>query len=146
MEDVMELFDRETEETMSVLFRKIDTDRSGYIEYSELVTAGMERQMQLSTQSLTMAFETLADDRGYITTKRFYKAFSDVKAASEEDISMEPIWDEFLNKFDENGDNMIDKVEFFNGMGKVIKAEIKNVVAPSLNNVGSEGSNTCSRS
>ena len=49
MEEVMDLFDTETYETMSVLFQKIDKNCSGYIKYSELVTAGKERQMQLLT-------------------------------------------------------------------------------------------------
>ena len=60
-----------------------------------------------------MAFDSLADETGHILTKRFNKAFKNVRAASEEDVTQEPIsgdiWEEFWNQFDVEGDGKINK-------------------------------------
>lgn len=55
--------DQEIEE----IFDQIDTNHNNFIEYSEFITATMDRSVQLSSQNLEMAFMSLANDQGVIT-------------------------------------------------------------------------------
>ena len=72
-------------DAMSVedMFNKIDTDGSGFIEYSEFLTAAMDRSMQLSQESLERAFKELAGDDDYITREKIENFFSTQKQQEE---------------------------------------------------------------
>ena len=46
---------------VNAIFDNIDTDSSGKIEYSEFITAGLERSLMESNQNLESIFNTLCD-------------------------------------------------------------------------------------
>ena len=49
------------------IFDKIDTDGSQMIEFSEFITAGLDRSLINSNQNLESIFGLLSDDNGFMT-------------------------------------------------------------------------------
>ena len=49
------------------IFEDIDTDRSGVVEYSEFIAAGLERSLINSNQNLESIFNLLSDEDGFMT-------------------------------------------------------------------------------
>ena len=61
--DLSDLLSKKTKD-IDKLFNKLDSNGSGKIEYSEFVTAVLERSFLLSTHSLMSAFNSLkGEDR-----------------------------------------------------------------------------------
>ena len=55
------------EQNLRSLFDKIDTDRSGTIEYSEFIQVPIKHSISLSRSNLETAFNALTNDTGVIT-------------------------------------------------------------------------------
>ncbi|OMJ87595.1 hypothetical protein SteCoe_10688 [Stentor coeruleus] len=94
------------EEIHSIMIR-VDTDNSGYIDYSEFLAAAMDKKKLLSEAKLEAAFKAFdRDDNGKITAQELkYLLEAHVKI----DISA---YAKLIEQVDRNGDGMIDFSEF----------------------------------
>lgn len=61
MDDIVTATDMSPDD-IEALFKKLDTDGSGAIEYSEFITVGMDRALLLSEENMRMAFDSLDTD------------------------------------------------------------------------------------
>jgi len=94
------------------LFERIDTDKTGIINYSEFLAATIEKQIYIKEDKLLQAFKVFDQDKsGKISAKDISKIIKS------EDEQIEDIVDD-IKKFDLNGDGEIDYFEFCNMMGK----------------------------
>ena len=115
-------------ENIRELFDKIDTNKNGTIEYSEFITATLDRSMQLSNQNLEMAFAQLAkENENVITRERIEEFFN----ATTDDHHMEhaernPIWEDMRREFGatENA-AVITKDEFLRGMRQLATEKMR---------------------
>ena len=55
------------EQNLRTLFDRIDTDKSGTIEYSEFIQVPIDHSIKLSQSNLETAFNALTNDTGVIT-------------------------------------------------------------------------------
>jgi len=94
------------------LFKLIDTDKSGVINYSEFLAATIEQQIYHKEEKLLQAFRVFDQDKsGKISAKEV------AKIIKTEDDELENLEEE-IKKFDLNGDGEIDYYEFCHMMGK----------------------------
>lgn len=76
------------------MFNAVDTDQSGYIEYSEFVVACTDRSAMLSDDRLKIAFNMLdKDGSGSISTR-------DIKVALGKDLLSDRGWDKLMKQID----------------------------------------------
>ena len=123
---IQENLNASSDEELNQIFNSIDTNSNGTIEYSEFITAAMDRSIQLSRQNLEDAFINLADDEGQLTTRQLMDFFTVTEAdQSTEDSENNPIWQQMANEFDTNNDGLITKEEFFAGMRKIAHDELE---------------------
>lgn len=98
------------------IMARVDTDNSGYIDYSEFIAAAMDKKKLLSEEKLEAAFKAFdTDHNGKITAQELkYFLESNVKI----DISA---YNKLIQQVDKNGDGAIDFDEF-KEMMKILKA------------------------
>jgi calcium-dependent protein kinase len=95
-----------TEET-DMIMRNVDTDGSGYIDYSEFITASMNRRTLLSKQNLNAAFESFDQDHnGTISVDEVKAVLGRFTEASDD------IWRQIVAKVDKDGNGILDLKEF----------------------------------
>ena len=89
------------------IMTEVDADSTGYIEYSEFVTAAMNREKLLSKENLEAAFAMFdIDGSGSISATELRQMFgADVETT-------DAIWDDLIKEVDQNGDGEIDIKEF----------------------------------
>ena len=97
------------------LFKGIDTNNSRRIEYTEFLSAAMEKNDYLKEERLLDIFKMLDKDGSGKISKDDIK-----KILNNEDIDEEEL-KQFIVKFDLNGDGEIDYYEFIDGMNGVNK-------------------------
>lgn len=103
-------------EEFSKLLTKIDSDRSGKIDYSEFINLTMERKKLLSRENLTITFRSLdLDNSGTLEIDELRKAF---EAGGNK--KTEGFWTQFIEQIDENKDGQVSLEEFINCMEKLI--------------------------
>ena len=89
------------------IMKDCDSDGSGFIDYSEFVTAAMNWQKSLTEQNVEAAFAAFDEDHsGKIDLNELKKIFG---AAEDED---DAVWLEIMKEVDEDGDGTIDLNEF----------------------------------
>ena len=99
--------DTEAKEIVDLIMREVDTDGSGFMDYTEFLKAGMDQKQLLSMKNLERAFSLFdRDGSGTISIAEIRKVLA---SGSEED---ESIWASILSEADENGDGEIDVKEF----------------------------------
>jgi calcium-dependent protein kinase len=102
------------EEELDQLFNDVDTDKSGFIDYSEFIVATMSSKKNLSEEKLTAAFKLFdADNSGTISKDELMSVLNTSGQISSETI------EEILKNADENDDGEINFSEFCNLMSKV---------------------------
>ena len=96
-----------TAEEIHNIMLRIDTDNSGYIDYSEFLAAAMDKKKLLSSERLDAAFQAFdRDSNGKITAQELkYLLESEIKL----DITA---YDRLIQQVDRNGDGVIDVKEF----------------------------------
>jgi len=105
-----------SDEEVEKMFQQVDTDNSGYIDYSEFVVAAMNEKQLTSNDKLKAAFKMFdKDDSGKITPDEIKEVlgFGQANALSNTAI------DEILKQVDENGDGEISFEEFVAMMKKI---------------------------
>jgi len=93
------------------IFKSIDTDGSGRIDYTEFLAASIDRKEFLRQERLNEAFMML-DKKG---TGKISK--EEIKNALKLDNVSEETLERYIQKYDLNGDGNIDYNEFLNMMG-----------------------------
>lgn len=98
------------------IFRSIDTDKSGVINYTEFIASTMDQKIYLKEEKLYEAFKTFdKDGSGKISTDEVKQ----ILKVENDDVQMV---EEMIKSFDINNDGEIDYNEFLTMMGgQVIK-------------------------
>ena len=107
----LELIDADKE--VDRIFRQVDTDGNGFIEFSEFVTVTVDKKKLLTKQRLKQAFSLFDNDGdGNIDIEEFKKIFQQVKADDK-------VWKSLISQVDENSDGEINFEEFQEMMTKI---------------------------
>ena len=106
------------EQDVEIIFKNIDGDNNGYIEYEEFVRAAIDKKSFLDENVLRFAFRYFdKDDSGEIS-------FEEMQEIFEQNISdkakMKQMLKRFINEVDENGDGRISFEEFSDIMRKFL--------------------------
>lgn len=102
------------EDEVDQLFEDVDTDKSGFIDYSEFIVATMSQKKNLSEEKLTAAFKLFdTDGNGTISPTELKDVLSSSGQISDEAI------EEILKQADENKDGEIEYDEFVELMKNV---------------------------
>lgn len=89
------------------IFKLVDVDNSGEIDFSEFVTATVNRGELLQHDKLKAAFEMYdKDDSGSISTDEIKHVLGVGKDISEE------VWQQIVKEVDANGDGEVSFEEF----------------------------------
>ena len=110
------------------IFGKIDTDKSGSIDYSEFLSAAINKKNLLRKKELKAAFKHIdRDGSGDISKKELRKAFQ-----SRGTKTSEQEWDLILSQIDDDRNDRIDIQEFVRIMEKVINPDLKTIIQEGL--------------
>lgn len=102
------------EDEVDKLFEDVDTDKSGFIDYSEFIVATMSQKKNLSEEKLTAAFKLFdTDGNGTISPSELKNVLSSSGKITDETI------EEILKQADENNDGEIEFDEFCKLMAQV---------------------------
>jgi calcium-dependent protein kinase len=97
------------------IMKQVDLDGSGEIEYSEFVSATLNRQQLLSKERLEMAFKAFdLDGSGTITANELKQVLGKSHNYDDE------VWEKLVAEADLNGDGVIDLSEFTKMMLSVL--------------------------
>lgn len=103
------------DEQVDDIFKAVDIDNSGYIDYSEFVVATMNEKNLFSEKKIKAAFKMFdTDNSGNISKDEVKEALQKVGNLSEQQL------DEVMGQVDENGDGEISFEEF-----KIIMTRLK---------------------
>lgn len=106
-----------SDEEVEEMFNKVDTDKSGFIDYSEFVVAAMNENQLTSNEKLQAAFKMFdKDGSGSISADEIREVLS---FGGTNPLSKEAI-DAIIKQVDENGDGDISYEEFVDMMKNVI--------------------------
>lgn len=106
-----------SDEEVEEMFNKVDTDKSGFIDYSEFVVAAMNENQLTSNEKLQAAFKMFdKDNSGSISADEIREVLS---FGGTNPLSKEAI-DAIIKQVDENGDGDISYEEFVDMMKNVI--------------------------
>ena len=95
------------EDEVDQLFTSVDTDGSGFIEYSEFITATMNSKKNLSEEKLTAAFKVFdTDGNGTISPEELKDVLSSSGQISDETV------EDIVEQADSNKDGEIEFDEF----------------------------------
>ena len=93
---------------IETMFRVVDADQSGFIDYTEFMVATMDTGLLTQDEFLESAFNMYDQDKtGVISAKNIRDVFS-----SGEDAKSPEIIEKIIQQVDENGDGEIDFAEF----------------------------------
>ena len=102
-----------TKEQVEEIFSKVDTDKSGFIDYNEFILASMSEETLMSTEYLKEAFEYMDKDGSGEISMEEIKAILWQKNISDE------AWMKLIKEVDKNGDGVISFDEFVQVMKKI---------------------------
>lgn len=103
------------DEEVERMFRAVDTDNSGFIDYSEFVVAAMNEKNLTTNEKLEAAFKMFdKDGSGSISADEIKKVLGQGQNALNTKVI-----DEIMNQVDENGDGEISYDEFVTMMKKI---------------------------
>jgi len=102
------------EDELDQLFSDVDTDKSGFIDYSEFIVASMSSKKNMSEEKLTAAFKMFdSDGSGTISKKELQTVLSSSNQISEEAI------ERILTEVDKDKSGEIEFNEFAELMGRL---------------------------
>ena len=110
---IEKLHKKEFNDDVEEIFKSLDTDSSGRIDYTEFLAACINQKSFLRQERLNEAFQMLDKDGTGKITK------DEIKKALKLDKVDEEILNQLIQKYDLNGDGMIDYNEFLNMMNEV---------------------------
>jgi Ca2+-binding EF-hand superfamily protein len=96
------------------MFNSVDTDGSGFIDYSEFVVASINEKQMLSNEKLQAAFRMFdKDGSGSISSEEIKAVLGFGRTLDEAQV------EKIIREVDENGDNEISFEEFSKMMKKL---------------------------
>jgi calcium-dependent protein kinase len=105
----------DVEAEIEKVMREVDMDLSGAVDYTEFVTATINRSKLVSKERLRMCFDAFdTDGNGSISATELWALLGNAREYDE------TLWQELVNEFDRNGDGVIDFEEFTEMMLKVL--------------------------
>jgi len=104
-----------SDEEVEKMFKQVDIDNSGFIDYSEFVVAAMNEKQLTTNDKLRAAFKMFDKDNSGVITPDEIK---EVLCFGQNDLSNTAI-DDILKQVDENGDGEISFEEFVAMMKKI---------------------------
>ena len=106
-----------SDEEVEAMFNAVDTDKSGFIDYSEFVVAALNENALTSNEKLQAAFKMFdKDGSGSISAEEIREVLS---FGGTNPLSKEAI-DAIIKQVDENGDGDISYEEFVDMMKNVV--------------------------
>lgn len=97
----------EAREQVERIMKEVDTDRNGFIDYTEFLKASLDQRKLLSKQNLSEAFGLFDQDAsGTISAQEVRKVLERGNMMQEE------VWTQIIQEVDVNGDGEIDLKEF----------------------------------
>ena len=106
------------EKDIDKIYRNIDMDNNGYIEYEEFVRAAVSKEKFINENILKFAFKYFdKDDSGEVTRSELEAVF---KQGISDQNKMQEALDKIINEVDENGDGIIQYEEFVHIMKKML--------------------------
>lgn len=116
MSEIVSLFQMDEPDVVKIM-QAADTDKNGYIDYSEFLTAAYDRQKLITEPNLKKAFALFdADGDGSITRDEIKKVFNGGAVAPKN----EAVWEQIMTEVDVNRDGLISYDEFKNAMFDVL--------------------------
>ena len=116
MAEIVSLFQMDEPDVVKIM-QAADTDKNGYIDYSEFLTAAYDRQKLITEPNLKKAFALFdADGDGSITRDEIKKVFNGGAVAPKN----EAVWEQIMTEVDVNRDGLISYDEFKNAMFDVL--------------------------
>lgn len=98
--------EQEASKRVDMILRNVDSDISGYIEYTEFLAAGIRLESDKNRKSLELAFKAFdLDNSGSIS-------LDELKQVLGEDLCEEHVWKEIMEEADLDGDGEINLKEF----------------------------------
>ncbi|CAG9311624.1 unnamed protein product [Blepharisma stoltei] len=95
------------EKDVEEIMRNVDTDNSGYIDYTEFIQAALSHEILFSKKNLETAFRLFdKDGSGTISAQELRECLSDGR------LSDDSLWEKIVGEVDQNGDGEIDLREF----------------------------------
>jgi calcium-dependent protein kinase len=89
------------------IMEKVDSDGSGFIDYTEFLKASLDMKKVLNIQNLEMTFSMFdTDNSGKISATEIKRLLGNGSEIDEE------VWREIIQEVDQNGDGEIDLTEF----------------------------------
>jgi len=95
------------------IFKSVDTDKNGFINYSEFLASTIDKKIYLKEEKLYDAFRAFDKDNSGKLSKTEVK---EILKIEEED---QKIIDDLVDKYDTNNDGEIDYNEFLQMMTKI---------------------------
>mmetsp|Transcript_7733 Transcript_7733/g.7588 ORF Transcript_7733/g.7588 Transcript_7733/m.7588 type:complete len:97 (+) Transcript_7733:704-994(+) len=87
--------------------KNVDTDHSGFIDYTEFIQATLRREILFSKKNLETAFRLFdKDGSGSISVKELRDILSNGELLDD------AVWRDIIKEVDQNGDGEIDLREF----------------------------------
>ena len=90
----------------------VDLDGTGFIKYTEFLSAVTNKSKLLSENNLQIAFDKFDTDRSGTISCSELKGVIGI-------VANESIWEEMITEIDTNGDGMVDFDEFSTMMNKL---------------------------
>ena len=95
----------------------MDQDGNGVVDYTEFITAAIDKVAILNKKNLISAFQSMdLDNNGSITIDELKQCFE-----SSGDKKDESLWVELMAEVDKNQDNLISFDEFTEAMTEMLK-------------------------
>lgn len=92
---------------VEIIMKKVDVNKSGFIDYTEFVIASSKAQILLCNSNLEDAFKVLdMDNSGKISAKELKEVLGGRLKAKDK------LWKKLINEVDENRDGELDISEF----------------------------------
>ena len=106
---------KQSEKELQKILKKIDQDKSGFIEYEEFIRAAINKKSLLSENNLRLAFQLFDKDGSGGITPNELKALLGITSKY-----TDKVWNEVINQIERGKENEVTLKEFSNMMSKLI--------------------------
>ena len=127
MADIVSFFQMDEADVVRIM-EAADTDKNGFIDYSEFLTAAYDKHKLITEPNLRKVFNLFdADGDGCISCDEIKKVFRGGAVAQKD----EAVWEQIMTEVDVNRDGLISYDEFKNAMFDVLdKRAYFNFIGP----------------